>query len=152
MIESPLRKWLLIFVGILSVGVGTVGFFLPLLPTTPFLLLAAACFIRSSDRLHLWLTTHKWFGPYIKNYREQRAITNRSKVVTLLLLWSTLCYTAVWVVSSLAVRVVLLVIGVGVTLHIVSLKTLTPELLSDGRRKEYVKGEKTKGSAVHNCK
>jgi uncharacterized membrane protein YbaN (DUF454 family) len=133
MVKSPLRKGLLIFVGVLSVGLATAGIFLPLLPTTPFLLLAAACFIRSSDRLYRWLITHKWLGPYIKNYREHKAITRRAKVVMLLLLWGTLGYTALGVISALAARVLLLLIGVGVTLHVLSLKTLTPEMLSEKR-------------------
>lgn len=126
-----LQKGFLIFVGVLSVGLATAGIFLPLLPTTPFLLLAAACFIRSSGRLYGWLITHKWFGPYIRNYREHKAITKRAKVVVLLLLWGTLGYTTIGVVSALPLRLLLLLIGVGVTLHVLSLKTLTPEMLSD---------------------
>ena len=130
MAKPLLRKWLLVSVGILSVGLAAAGVFLPLLPTTPFLLLAAACFIRSSDRLYWWLTGHKWFGPYIRGYREHKAITTRARVVALLLLWATLGYAAIAVVNALAVRVLLSVVGVGVTLHLVRLKTLTPEMLS----------------------
>jgi uncharacterized membrane protein YbaN (DUF454 family) len=125
MVNLPLRKWLFISVGVLSVGLGTAGIFLPLLPTTPFLLLAAACFIRSSNRLYLWLITHKWFGPYIKNYREYNAITKGTKVVILLLLWGTLCYSAIWVIS---------------TLHVLSLKSLPRELLSKRCRTKGVDG------------
>ena len=128
--KPSLRKWLLISAGVLSVVLATVGVFLPLLPTTPFLLLAAACFMRSSDRLYGWLTTHKWFGPYIRNYREHKAITRRTKVVVLLLLWGTLGYTTLGVINALAVRALLLVIGVGVTVHVLSLKTLTQEMLT----------------------
>ncbi|NQU27807.1 MAG: DUF454 family protein, partial [Candidatus Marinimicrobia bacterium] len=83
MVKLTLRKGLLILIGILLVVLATVGIFLPLLPTTPFLLLAAACFFRSSDRLYRWLITHKWFGLYIKNYREHKAITKGAKVVIL---------------------------------------------------------------------
>ena len=130
MVKPPLHKGFLIFVGVLSVGLATAGIFLPLLPTTPFLLLAAACFIRSSDRLYRWLIAHKWLGPYIKNYREHKAISRRTKVVALLLLWGTLGYTAIGVISSLVVRVLLLLVGVGVTLHLLRMKTLTTEMLS----------------------
>jgi uncharacterized membrane protein YbaN (DUF454 family) len=151
MVNPPLHKGLLISVGVLSVGLATVGIFLPLLPTTPFLLLAAACFIRSSDRLYLWLITHKWFGPYIKNYREHKAITKRAKVAILLLLWGTLGYTAIGVISALAARVLLLLIGVGVTLHVLSLKTLTSEMLFEKRRMECVERETSQGAAAHNC-
>ena len=80
--------------GVISVGVGIVGIVVPLLPTTPFLLIAAACFVRSSEKLHRWLTGHRWLGPYIRNYQEHRAITNRTRVVALLLLWGTLGYSA----------------------------------------------------------
>ena len=141
MAKSPLYKGLLIVIGVLSVGLAAAGICLPLLPTTPFMLLAAACFIRSSDKLYRWLITHRLFGAYIKNYREHRAITRRVKVVTLLLLWGTLGYTAIGVISALTVRVILLLIGVGVTIHVLSLKTLTPEMLSDKGRKDGVEKE-----------
>jgi len=133
MVKLTLRKGLLIFSGILLVVLATVGIFLPLLPTTPLLLLAAACFIRSSDRLYQWLITHKWFGSFIKNYREQKATTKHAKVVILLLLWGSLGYTIIAVLSDLTVRILLLLIGMGVTLHVLSLKILTPEMLSDKR-------------------
>jgi uncharacterized membrane protein YbaN (DUF454 family) len=126
MVKRRLRKGFLICVGVLSIGLAAAGILLPLLPTTPFLLLAAACFVRSSDRLYQWLITHRWFGSYIKNYREHRAITRRAKVIILLLLWVTLGYAAIGVASALAVRVLLLLIGVGVTLHILKLRTQTP--------------------------
>ena len=149
MVKLPLRKWLLIFVGVLSVGLAAAGIFLPLLPTTPFLLLAAACFFRSSDRLYRWLTTHKWFGLYIRNYREHKAITRHTKVVILLLLWGTLGYTAFGVISTLAIRILLLLIGVGVTIHILSLKTLTPEMMSGKHRTRGVEVETSQVATVH---
>ena len=123
-----LRKSLLVTAGILSVGLGVLGIFLPLLPTTPFLLLAAACFIRSSDRLYHWLIHHRWFGSYIRNYREHRAIALRAKVGTLLLLWVTIGYSAFFVAHAWWLRALLVAIAVGVTAHILSLKTLrTPK-------------------------
>jgi len=133
MVKLTLRKGLLILIGILLVVLATVGIFLPLLPTTPLLLLAAACFIRSSDRLYQWLITHKWFGSFIKNYREQKATTKHAKVVILLLLWGSLGYTIIAVLSDPTVRILLLLIGMGVTLHVLSLKILTPEMLSEKR-------------------
>jgi uncharacterized membrane protein YbaN (DUF454 family) len=78
---APLR-WLLSSVGGICVGLGVLGIFVPLLPTTPFLLVAAACFVRSSDRLYQRLITHRTLGPYIRNYREHRAITRRARIVT----------------------------------------------------------------------
>lgn len=120
---------LLAAVGIIAVGLGTVGVFLPLLPTTPFLLLAAACFIRSSDRLYSWLIHHRWFGRYIRNYREHRAVTRRAKVVTLVALWSVIGYSALAVATTGWLRALLGVVAIGVTLHVLSLRTLTPGML-----------------------
>ena len=123
---SP-KKVALIFVGSVSVALGTIGIFLPLLPSTPFLLLAAACFIRSSDRLYAWLTNNKYLGPYIRNYREKRGMTVCTKATVLSLLWLTIGYSAIFATESLAVRIALAMIAVAVTVHILSLKTLTGE-------------------------
>jgi uncharacterized membrane protein YbaN (DUF454 family) len=127
--RALLRKWILVTVGTIAVGLGVVGVFVPLLPTTPFLLLAAACFARSSESLYNWLIHHKWFGDYIRHYREHKAITLRAKIVTLVLLWSVIGYTAIRIVSAWWVRVLLGIIAVGVTIHILHLKTLTREML-----------------------
>jgi uncharacterized membrane protein YbaN (DUF454 family) len=128
---APLR-WLLISVGAICVGLGVLGIFVPLLPTTPFLLLAAACFFRSSDRLYQGLITHRTLGPYIRNYREHRAITRRARIVTLVLLWGTIGYAILWPVDILALRVVLLGIATAVTVHLVRLKTVPDDTPSDG--------------------
>lgn len=128
--KALLRKWLLIAAGVIALGLGVVGVFVPLLPTTPFLLLAAASFFRSSDRLYAWLIDHKWFGAYIRHYREYRAIPLRAKIVTLLLLWSVIGYTAVAIVTVWWLRALLGVVAVGVTIHILHLRTLTKELLA----------------------
>jgi uncharacterized membrane protein YbaN (DUF454 family) len=122
------RRVLLAACGVLSVGLATVGIVLPLLPTTPFLLLAAACFLRSSDRLHRWLIHHRWLGPYIRNYRLYRALTLRSKVTTVVMLWATIMVTMMVLDSSLLLRLLLLVVGSGVTIHVLRYRTLTPEM------------------------
>jgi uncharacterized membrane protein YbaN (DUF454 family) len=110
--------------GVVSVALGTIGIVVPLLPTTPFLLLAAYCFVRSSDRLYEWLTHHKLFGTYIRNYREHRAVSRETKIFTLLLLWVAIGYSCLFVVNSAVVRVILLVIAVAVTVHVLSLSTM----------------------------
>jgi uncharacterized membrane protein YbaN (DUF454 family) len=127
--KALFRKWILATVGIAAVSLGMIGIVVPLLPTTPFLLLAAACFVRSSERLYAWLIHHRWFGDYIRHYREHRAITLQAKVVTLMLLWGVIGYTAFGIVTAWWVRALLVVIAVGVTLHILHLKTLTREML-----------------------
>jgi len=127
--KNPLRTILLSFCGLLAVTLGVVGIVVPLLPTTPFLLLAAACFLRSSDRLYRWLTNHRWFGPYIRNYREHRALPLRTKVFTLVLLWAALGYAMIAVTEALLLRIVLGIIGIGVTVHILRFRTLTAGML-----------------------
>ena len=122
--KSYFRKGFLILGGFLSLAIGTVGIFIPLLPTTPFLLLSAACFIRSSDRLYSWLINHRLFGNYIRNYREHRALTKLSKIITLLILWATISYTAFFALPKLAIQILLISIALGVTYHVLSLKTI----------------------------
>ncbi|MBD3348182.1 MAG: DUF454 family protein, partial [Candidatus Eisenbacteria bacterium] len=76
---GPVR-YLLVSAGLICVGLGVIGVFVPLLPTTPFLLLAAACFIRSSERLHHWLLSNRYVGDHVRNYMEHRATTRATKV------------------------------------------------------------------------
>lgn len=115
----------LVILGGLSLVLGLLGIFVPLLPTTPFLLLAAALWVRSSPRLYAWLLSHRRLGPYIRNFRENRAIPLRAKVVSLTLLWATLLYCIVAVVDAWWwAQLVLLCVAVGVTWHILSFATL----------------------------
>ena len=106
--------------GVLAVLLGVIGIFLPLLPTTPFLLLAAACFARSSPRMHHYLMTHRVFGPYLRNYHEGRGIPARAKVLALLMMWSSLAYVA-WRYDHLWLRLALLAVGAGVTIYLLRL-------------------------------
>ncbi|CUS85673.1 hypothetical protein JGI3_01926 [Candidatus Kryptobacter tengchongensis] len=121
---SELYRFALIGLGFIFVGLGILGAFLPVLPTTPFLLLAAACFARSSKKFYNWLLNHKVFGSYIKNYREQRAITLRGKIISLSVMWLVMGYTAFFAVSNILVSIIIILIGLGVTKHILSLKTI----------------------------
>jgi len=114
---------ILVIIGTLLLGLGVIGIFLPLLPTTPFLLLAAACYTRSSPRLYHWLIHHHWLGQYIHNYREHRAIKLRAKVSTLALLWLTIG-VSVLVVDPLWLKVFLGIIAMAVTIHVLSLRTI----------------------------
>ncbi|NLE44032.1 MAG: DUF454 domain-containing protein [Chloroflexi bacterium] len=125
------RKRILVLTGVLSLALGIVGVFLPLVPTTPFLLLAAACFARSSEQLYRWLMHHKVLGPYIRCYREHKAITLRAKLGTLFLLWGTILYSAAFVVDTWLVRGVLGAVALGVTVHILSLRTLSRQMLNE---------------------
>ncbi len=80
-IKDRLYKPLLTAAGLICVALGAIGVILPLLPTTPFILLAAACFAKSSDRFHQWLLNNSVFGPVIINWRETRSIPKKSKYI-----------------------------------------------------------------------
>ncbi len=121
-------KTLFVVLGALSLLLGLVGIFVPLLPTTPFLLLAAALWVRSSPRLYAWLLAHRRLGPYIRNFRENRAIPLRAKILSVTLLWATLLYCIFFVVEEWWwAQLALLAVAVGVTWHILSFATLRKE-------------------------
>ena len=124
--KSPI-KILLVVAGTMCVILGVLGIFLPLLPTTPFLLLAAYCYSRSSERFYHWLMTNRWFGEYIRNYREGRGMLLKQKVIALSLLWLTISYSALFVVSHGWVQLLLLIIALGVTVHLLRMNTFKPE-------------------------
>lgn len=107
----------------ISLALGIAGIFLPLLPTTPFLLLSAAFFAKSSEKYYNKLIDHKTLGPYIKNFRENRSIPLRVKIVSVSLLWITILCSAFFAVEKIAVRILLIAIAIGVSIHILSYKT-----------------------------
>lgn len=115
---------LYIVLGTISLVLGILGIFLPLLPTTPFLLLTAALYFRGSPELYEWLMNHKYLGPYIRNYRENKAIPLRAKIISITLLWGTMSYCIFFVVPYLWVKIILFLIAAGVSYHILSFKTL----------------------------
>jgi uncharacterized membrane protein YbaN (DUF454 family) len=115
---------LLIACGTLFVALGVLGIFVPVLPTTPFLLLAAACYARSSQRFYDWLLSNRWFGQYIRDYREGRGLPLREKLVTLTLLWLAIAASAWLFVVNPLIELVLVAIAVGVSAHLVRLKTV----------------------------
>lgn len=112
-----------LIVGLLSLALGVIGIFLPLLPTTPFLLLSAFCFSRSSKRLHHWLLNHSVFGKYISNYHLLKVIPLRVKVVSLPLMWGSMLYCTIFATEVVWVRIILITIAVGVSWHILSYKS-----------------------------
>jgi uncharacterized membrane protein YbaN (DUF454 family) len=123
MAKLRIGKKVLVVFGCTSLGLGILGIFLPLLPTTPFLLLSAWLFGKSSDRLYAWLLSHKTLGPYIKSYREEKVIPLKAKIVSIALLWATITYTALWVINPMWLKVLLFAIAIGVSIHILSFKT-----------------------------
>lgn len=122
-----MKKALYIAGGSISLVLAVVGIFLPVLPTTPLLLLAAFCYLRSSHRLYQWLMRHPVLGRYIWQYMENGAISTRNKVSALIFLWAAIL-VAIYFVSALWLKALLLVIAIGVTVHISRLKSTTPQM------------------------
>lgn len=118
-----MKKNFLIVLGTLSLVLGLLGIALPLLPTTPFLLLSATCYFHGSDRLYRWLMSHPTLGPYIHSFREDKAIPLRVKVVSVTMVWVTLLYCIFFVVDLLWLRILLFLLAIGISWHILSYKT-----------------------------
>ena len=123
-IPNRLIRVLLIIAGTFFVGLGVIGILVPLLPTTPFLLLAAACYARSSKRFFNWLLKNRWFGNYIKNYRDGKGIPLKVMVVSISLLWLTIAFSAIFIVHNIYIRIILIIVAIGVTTHILSIRKL----------------------------
>ena len=116
-------RYALLALGWLSVALGVIGIFLPVMPTTPFLLLAAACFVRSSRRFYLWLVMHPLLGPWIRDYLDGQGIPRRAKAYTLLLMWSSIALSC-YLVPHFWARTFMLTSAVLVSIYILRQKTL----------------------------
>jgi uncharacterized membrane protein YbaN (DUF454 family) len=111
-------KIILNVIGCLAVVLGVLGIFLPLLPTTPFLLLASACFARGSTRMHNWLQTNRVFGKYLRDYENGKGIPLRGKVWILIFMWSSMGYSMWRLHDRLALQLMVAAIGTGVTIYL----------------------------------
>jgi uncharacterized membrane protein YbaN (DUF454 family) len=120
--SDKFKRNILLTAGTISVAIGIVGIFIPLLPTTPFLLLAAACYLRSSERFYHWLLNNRLFGNYIRNYVEGRGMPAKIKIFTIALLWITIGVSLGITSPNMVVKIVLVLIAIGVTLHIILIK------------------------------
>ena len=110
--------------GLITLGLGILGIFLPVLPTTPFLLLSAALFLRGNRGLYDWLLNHRKLGPYISNVLVQKAIPLKVKIISVSMVWITLLYCAIGVAEHWAFRLFFIVLAAAITIHILSYKTL----------------------------
>ena len=115
-----LIRLLLISGGTVSVGLAVAGIVLPMLPATPFLLLAAFCYARSSQRFHSWLINHRWFGPYIQSYHSGRGLSHKQIFWTLLPLWISIGLTSWLTRGQWVIHVVLFLCATGVTVYLFS--------------------------------
>ena len=118
-----LLNYLCTILGFLCVGFAVLGIFLPVLPTTPWLLLAAWLFYKGNPKMRIWLLNNKYLGPYIDNYIKYRAIPLKSKIISISMLWITILFS-VYIVNPIWLKILLLCIAVGVTIHLLMIKTL----------------------------
>ena len=125
MYRNPVVRYLLLGTGWLSVALGVVGIFLPVLPTTPFLLLAAACFVRSSRRFYDWLVMHPRLGPWFRDYLEGNGVPLKGKVYSIIAMWLSIALYC-WLEPMPWARAGMLTSVALVTIYILRLKTLPP--------------------------
>ncbi len=123
---SPPLRWLLLGAGLVAVVLAVVGIFLPVLPTVPFLLLAVACFARSSERFYTWLLEHNHLGPIVRPYLQGDGIPRKNKVRAIVLIWLSIGLS-VFLLNLFWVKAVLVGIAATVTIYLLKLPTSTGE-------------------------
>lgn len=121
---SSIIRYVYVVLGVLFCVLGVIGIFVPLLPTTPFLLLSAALFFRSSPRLYHFLLNHPQLGPYIRNFREHKAIPLRIKIISVSLVWLTILYAVFFLLDYWILEILLLILAVCITVYILHFRTL----------------------------
>ena len=119
---SSITKFFFNVVGTVSLVLAVAGIFLPLLPTTPFLLLASACYLKGSKRLHSWLMNNRHLGPYIEGFQQRRGIPLRAKVVTIAVIWASVLFS-IYKLDIFAVKAMLVVGGLVMSTLILMMKT-----------------------------
>ncbi|HRW20957.1 MAG TPA: YbaN family protein [Bacteroidales bacterium] len=119
--HKNIYKLLLIITGSLFLVLGTIGIVVPVLPTTPFLLLTALCYAKSSEKFYNWLINNRVFGTYIKNYRDGKGIPVRVKLFAISLLWVAILISAFFAVENNALKILLIVIAILVSIHIITI-------------------------------
>jgi uncharacterized membrane protein YbaN (DUF454 family) len=122
--QNPVVKLIFMIAGFVFVAIGIAGMFLPLLPTTVFLLLAAACFARSSEKFYNWLHTNKYFGRYLSTYRSSGGMSKASKVNAIIVLWLTILASAYFSLDKIYIVILLFIIAIGVTIHLIRIPTI----------------------------
>ena len=111
--------------GFLFLGIGAAGVFMPLLPTTPFVILAAVCFSYSNHKFYQWLRRSSFFGTYIVHYEEKQGVPMSLKIKSIVFVWVSLTLSMI-ALQTLWAYILLCVIGVGVTVHLLMIKTKKP--------------------------
>ncbi len=120
---ASFKNHLLISLGTFFVILGIIGIFVPMMPSTIFLLLAASCYARGSQRFYSWLMNNRWLGSIIRDFRDGHGILLRQKLLTMIILWLTIGSSAYFFIEKGWVKVLLILIATGVSLHLMHLKT-----------------------------
>ena len=123
--RTRLARLLWTAAGTLSLAVGVVGIILPVLPTTPFVLIAAACYLRGSKKMYDKLVKNRYFGGYLRDYMEGRGVSKRATVVSITSLWILILLSVVFATNDLIIRAVLIAVAIAVTIHLLRLRTRT---------------------------
>lgn len=118
-----MKKIIFRILGFSSLILGIIGIALPILPTTPFLLLSSFLFLKSSEKLYNWLLNNKILGQYIKDFQIEESIPLKVKISSISLLWITISTSAVFFIHILWLKLLLFAIAIGVTIHILHYKT-----------------------------
>ena len=120
--NNKIVRSFLFIVGTITLILGAIGIVLPILPTTPFLLLSLACYFRSSERMTHWMLNNKYFGKYIKNYKEGKGIPLKTKIFAITFLWITIGY-AIYIVPIWLAQLTMFIIAAAVTIHLIRVPT-----------------------------
>ena len=113
-----MKKILLMTIGTISLVLGIIGIVLPVLPTTPFILLALACYMKSSKRMYMFVLTNKYLGPYVKDYISNNGIPIKAKKRATFLIWITIGFSVLFVIDKIFLRLILLIIASIISIYI----------------------------------
>ena len=122
---GTIKKYIYLIVGSFALVAGIIGVFLPILPTTPFILLSAWCFFRSSDKLYEWVINNETFGPTIMNYQQGKGITQKTRIRAIVMMWATISVSAYFFVSNLYVIGIMYLVAISVSVYLYRLPTAT---------------------------
>lgn len=127
-LTKQVKKLIYLIIGSISLVLGLIGILFPVLPTTPFLLLSAFCFVRSSQKCYDWLINHKILGPYVKDYMRHHAVKKQAKIMALVMIWTSIPACIILFIDFVPAKFMLLIIASIVSFYILSLKTYRPEM------------------------
>jgi hypothetical protein len=119
-----IKRTVLMGAGFLLVALGIIGVFTPVMPSIPFFIIASICFSKSSEKFHNMLLNNKWVGAHIKKYHENNGIELKTKVFFISLQWVGILFTSIFLVHNLFGRILMLIIAIGATIYVLSLKTI----------------------------